>query len=924
MDLRPVVAAVLVAGFASCTCAPAPQTARFVVTREGSGPANALPLNPLRVGSVLGEGLERQLIDGVIDAPGGRELRLTKVFSGTITRVRVTDEGLFFTGSTVDGDAPGAILVVPAKVRVGMAWDVFTEGDAAAYHFEVVERLEVADSAYGPGVQWRIDQTDAAGDVIGRRYLEGWGSTDALASVLWMADPAVQPSAAPKVELEPLEVPATFTQRGWLESLSLVRVGGGPGLFLANDEIYGGGGDVGFCATYVNGTLTPVMPVPGPPFRRTLGPQCVSTKYCTRTVTATGGYLDCALSYASGHASGVLVGSDGQLTWLPRSPTGGLAYGDHERAGSDFSAQAYQGLAVVPDAQGRGNVLFTNASGYGDLLGLGDEVNLLGDGSHPRFVANSLLGLPDLVRAIPLGDDTGGKHTLLLQTGDGMLWSATLRDGVLSPPRRHARLAGRFAVHASERGNEVLRVTGDGLVERLRVDDEGLGLDPVAQLALPAGEQAHSAFLSPEGDATVLLVATLAPDGRDALGARVKVNLYRSKESVTPQATTRPSPANGVWAVTAGTNFDALVCWSGGGAPALSGWTLGGEPAQAVVPIEVGGPCVLVFRAGGQGASLPETKYWMVEGPIPGQGRVMVRTRLSPNLGLTSSTVPPQLAALSGGGFASGRKLFGPGGVVLGVPTQQLASEHPQGTVPDAAGHGLWAMELDPIEANQRHLFLIGPRSFKRTMPKGSAGIAFPSEGGGVVIGVTPEAQPNTLRFQYVAPDGTVTDLPAPKTPEETYRGRLADGTLCGEIRGAPMRAFCRAPSGAEVSQPFPADLGYLPAFAPAGEGRFIVLAEGHYAFDGRTGTFVDVPPPHRGWLWAAPAADGSLWGVVTESPAGGPGSVVRFGPAGPVPVPIPAGLLRSDEHPVKVFPDEQVLLVVAQNGKLITVPRPR
>jgi hypothetical protein len=93
----------------ACQCGGgAPPGAKYRFTSEGEGPTNAAPLNPLRVGSVLGEGVDTTIIDGVIETPSGRELRMTRVFSNLVTRVTQAPDGLFFTGSTADGTAPTA------------------------------------------------------------------------------------------------------------------------------------------------------------------------------------------------------------------------------------------------------------------------------------------------------------------------------------------------------------------------------------------------------------------------------------------------------------------------------------------------------------------------------------------------------------------------------------------------------------------------------------------------------------------------------------------------------------------------------------------------------------------------------------------------------------------------------------------------
>lgn len=924
----------------ACQCGGgAPPGAKYRFTSEGEGPTNAAPLNPLRVGSVLGEGVDTTIIDGVIETPSGRELRMTRVFSNLVTRVTQAPDGLFFTGSTADGTAPTPLLVVPATVRVGMKWEVFSEAEAPLYRYEVVERTEVADSWFGPSVAWRIDQTDDQGAVVSRQYLEGRGSTATPPRVMLNEEPQVSPERAPAVELEPLVVPASFGKRGWVESLSLVRVGEGPGLFLANDEAYENGGQLGWCGAWsgaLEAPVTAVAPSMGSPFRRTLGPECVSTQYCSRVTTSTGAYLDCNLEYVSGHASGMMVGSDGKLTWAPRTNAGTLAYADLVRAGRDYSETSYRAFAVVPDAQGRGNVLYTHYAGYQDLLALGDEVSLLGDGSQPRLVPNNTLALHDLSFISPLSEDTGGRSTLLLQTGDGMLWSATLSGMTLSRPRRHVRLAGRLAVQATERGHEVLRVTADGLVQRLRVDAEGLGLDPVAQVTVAAGEAVVGAFLWREAGGTRLVVATTVSDERDARGPTVRLTLHRSKAQVTPGPTERPSAVNGVRAVTGGANQDVLVCWSGGGEPTLTGWTIGGEPAAAVAALDFAGPCVQVFRPAGQangGGGVLGSRYWTVEGPVPGLGRVTVRMGVfDPDLGLKPNALPTVLAPLQGGGFVSARRIYGAGGVTLGVPTALLDGEPavagcllggPCSAFADAAGNGLWANWLHPTRTDISYVRRLGLSSFSMEVPRGS-GVELPAGGGGAIVGLV---DAGVVSRYLMDPDGGVT--PLPDLPVEYgILGLTADGSLCGFVRGA-TRTFCRRAGAAEVTQPLPSGSSDLWPMRPTNEGVLIGLAPGsldtHYGLDPATGAVFDHPPPHLDPLLYTYASDGSLWGLVLDTTPGlvAPVKAVRFKRSGPVEVPIPAGLVPPGDRLVRMEVDEQVILFVTQFQRMFTLARP-
>lgn len=917
-------------------CAPkGPSNARYKFTAEGSGQTNALPLNPLRVGWVGGEATDRSFIDGFIETETGKELRMTNAFSGLVTRVAHLPDGLFFTASNVDGKEARPILIVPTKVRVGMKWEVFTEGSDPLYRYEVVERTELAETYFGPAVQWRIDQTDSKGEVIGRRYLEGRGSVDTPAISMWNEDPQVAADDAPKVEVVPFPVPDTFKKRAWLETLSLLRIGTGPGLFVANDEAFENGGQIGWCASYESGGLTPVPPVDGPPFRRTDGLACVSTQYCARVTTMTGGFLDCSLSYISGQASGALIGADGKVTWAARSNTGELAYGDMVRAGTDFAETSYRGIAVVPDENGNGNLLYSYFAGYGDLFALGSATQLFTDGSNPRLVPNNLLSLSDLSHATPLSNDTGGRNTLLLRTKDGMLWSATMDHGALSRPTQHVRLAGRLAIQATENGHEVLRVTGDGLIQRLSIEAGVLKLAPVAKVSLTEpGEQVHSAFLWREPQGTFLLVATLAYDGSDVRGSLVKVNFYRSPSPITVGAPVAASPVNSLRAMTAGPNNDIAVCWQGEAASDLAGWTIGGKPASAVARLRLGGPCVQVFRPPGMpftGQTLHGSAYFTVEGPIPGMGKATVRSQLSPNVGFTSSTIPSMLAPLKGGGFVSGRRIFGAGGVLLGIPTGLLDSEPqniscsfagPCSYLVDAFGHGLWAMQKN-FTTNKYTLKRLGLTSVTVDLAAYTAPLMLFASGGGGVVLQTSVTGTNS-DYVFVAPDGTTSTLPSLPV-EYQLQARTADGTLCGFVRGA-NRTFCRKPDGSELTKPMP--YSDLPHLIPTDDGILVGLVEGDptffYGMDPTTAQLLTYSPPARGPALYAHGADGSLWGIVTNPGTGTAPSPVRFTKNGPVPVNVPAGLLLpSGENLNRLYPDESVLFAGTVNGKLITLLRP-
>jgi hypothetical protein len=887
----------------------------------GTGEENTKPLNPLRYGSVFGTGRASVIADGYVDLPSGRALRLTEVLSGVVTYVAQKPEGLFVLGGTLDGLDKGSELIVPAKVRLGMKWTTTLVGGGGDT-FEVTAREPNTASQFGPVTKWTIERTDGDGNLLASKsYLEGYGSESSPPTVLPAEDVVVAPETAPKVTLTPIPTPDSFRGRGWVETIGLVRANESVGgMFVVNDELEAT--NVGFCGMYDGTTVTAMTPSPGKPFRRTTGPACVTTTYCVKLTTMAGGRLDCSITYASGQASGVSIGLDGTYTWIARANEGGLAYADFERAGSDFSETAYRTLAALPDDKGVGQIVYNHFGGFGDLVAIGGP-ELLGEANppSPKILANNLVALEDLTAAIPLGDSNGGRRTMLLQTADGMLWSSRIGGDVVEPPVRYGRFSGELSVQASEHGNEVLRVTGDGLVQRLSVDAQGLALEPVAKIDLPPREVAVGAFLYREADAAKLIVATLTPDGSDGvLGSLVRLNLYKSSAAVTPGAAVRVPAALGLRANAAGYNYDGLVCWTGAeGPPDPTGWTIGGQPAAAVVPVTGGGPCAMVVRPPGQGMPGLSANFTAVEGPIPGVGRVTVQLPLNPNLRVDPGVINGgeidrgALAPLKGGGMVSGRRLYGSGGVARGVPIDPLTADAFRFEWIDAAGNGVWLSTMD--EANEPLLRRVGLTSARTSFPdlvpdvngvKPKPTIEFLSGGGGVVVKAGPAEY-------YVAPDGTKTMLPAPKT-NRAYMGRLADGTLCGIDGSAPPSIFCVPPAGAEVTSPLPAGVLSIPDVLPGAEGVFLFKPNTglpYAGIDPKTATLIGIAPATYDLVSWCPAADGSLWGVVSDSAINGNVYLVKLTRNGVQRVEIPAALIPRDDQIVRVVPDEDVLLLI-------------
>ena len=151
-------------------------------------------------------------------------------------------------------------------------------------------------------------------------------------------------------------------------------------------------------------------------------------------------------------------------------------------------------------------------------------------------------------------------------------------------------------------------------------------------------------------------------------------------------------------AVTAGIDgYDMVVCWPPS-TEALdpTGWTLGGEPAHAVLPIT--DSCALVVRDTSRSMGFnfysdeDRPAYWaMARVKIPGLGPYLVALSTKQ---LEHENEPlrleQQLVSLSDRRLVSESYLYGPGGIRLGGARHGLGAYEIGSGIAGPAGDGVW------------------------------------------------------------------------------------------------------------------------------------------------------------------------------------------------------------------------------------------
>lgn len=775
-------------------CGGTSNAPRFEITSPGSGPANTLPLLPIQVGYVgaLIDRTDTAVVDGAVDSDAGPVFRAVSLADGYVQYYLKTSDGVFAAGNSDTGPLAHPVLVAPATVRSGMTWDVSGDDGSVILHFTATSSKDPQGNPSWTVVAQPVGAGSGTLSADPKIYVEGRGIFAGLTTQLALLDeqPVAKLPQRPVVMVD-LEVP-TSAQTG-AGRLSMIRPPGGRAILTSSGDV----GEIGSqpsstCLITDGKTLSDGEVLNGTPFLATKQLVCAhaGNSDTDEHGTAT------SQSLATEQGASAFVAADGTIYYFPRHPNGSPIGADQAIVGSGFT-----GIFFLPGDKGVPEVVLNGCLGPCETT-RGVMTRLPFDQLFSQSTGTRLPvpweRLGEIAEITPIRDDEGGT-SLLLRTQDGMLWSSE----VGGPAHVGARLPGLLSVQASVGGNEVLRVVGDGAVDRLHVSHGELSLEHVADVALPPGERAESAFIwhDPAGD-RLLLFSTLY-DGI-ALGAHGRAHLSQDPLPSDAGPMLTITPALQVQQASAGSSklggTDMVVCGAEGAAtPAATGWTVGGKATPAFP--QPGTPCVLTLDLQ---AAIDLDVGGEIVGELPGVGHVassLAQVRVN---GLSTETEflrlgtaifdalsRPVVAPLSGDGFVTRYERLGPGGTLVDPPNVTALDDG----VADRAGNGLWV-------ATAAGLVLVGHD--EKTIA-GSAGL-FPLlavVGGGVAAGPMQTGGSLTM---MVSPSGAITPLPslaADHTPIEV----LADGTICGSVIDAQTSVesvFCQPPSGPEKVAAYP------------------------------------------------------------------------------------------------------------------------
>lgn len=846
----------------------------FTITDSGEGAANSQPLWPLSVGYRAGQ----RVVDGMVDSRLGPLYRLAGYAELTAELYLVDARGVFYAGSVDEGLRAAPILKVPAVVRSGMKWTVYTDGQADLEY--TVEHDPATPTA------WTIIAHDPQGTVADYRtsYTEEHYETQAV-----FLDSAERYPPPPVKHLTLRELPLREAEQ-YTQSPGMIRVGQGPALLLGTDKEF----IRPLCQLVDDGGVRPEIPPDAlGPFVITDGPACIISPHC----------LDLCNNVPSGDAGGVQVAADGKIAWIPRALGGRPLVSGGEAISTDPGAvgSIRAPLFAVAGPDHTPAVVHTYQSGdFPAGYFLDDEL----------FTTHHYEGFPDALlpfwpsaqgfdRIIALPEPNG--DTALLMVGFfGEVWTSRLTAALELAPLVDAQtpITGKVSVLATEHGTQVLNVTADGAISQLTVapGDGGLRIQPLAKVDLPAGEATVGAWRWEDGDAHDRVMVSTLTAGQ-YIGA--VQHLYLSNERLGTLPDPAPSPLE---FHVAGQNLgghDMGVCWpasalAAGEQPAIDTWrsVADGQP-----------PTFIAYRPGASCAFVFGTKR--VEGDFPGIGHAV----LAGEVGTFHFDPGDVHAALSGGGmvtatsrfdeprqrYLTDARLYDIGGLPAGRPP--LADDLQRTFGADLAGHGIWANTGDGT------LVCVGRTSVAASIPASdSPEVVFFVAGGGVV------AEDSTNAWWLVAPDGQATAIPA--FPALFYpETRLTDGSFCGlaqAVSQGPFTWSCRAPDGHEVTSSPNPDLSLDNVYVTLEDGsRLSVNAKltlvQHFGKDGVT---VFNYPDEGGTItqWET-GPDGSQWAV--EAYGFSQHRIVRL---------TPEGIIPQDDLPIGA---DQSLFVGAQ---LITI----
>lgn len=767
----------------------------FQILAEGTGEANVDSIWPVRAGSVF---LARQSAVRPPIEIGGDVLHRVIGQPNTFftdpqldalreSWVRTDTTGTWFVGDAHHGRLESPVLLVPARVRLGMRWRT---GGAAAREYEVVAR-DVQETGLGrETILWTIRQDTSP--PIFRLYAEGWGLLSIGEGVAPDAPPISSPlRAVSSPELDRVEEAGSELVLTPIEVSEDVAF-----LAMRPDSVRAIQLEDGSLFLNVIGTLKGVTT--GDSFRsidlRLRGQMAVGTMESEGV--RYGAYGPIERSYYQSPSGIFGMGNalfyGGALHWsveellLFENELGGLG-------ASNVMLPLDEYLLVAP-GQGRAGGVPTAYTRpiYGALLGC--EV---GSQLQTR-VLQSADATGERIPFAPGCFGSGSVHHATLESLPNARYQTEERFVEAFPDARGDFRGLRIQTTVGPDVQAHFHTTPGGTIDRLTVSPEGVQHERLGRAMLPEGHVLRFAAQRQSGD---LVLATFTPDV--AAGNRAA---YFWTATPGPSREVPPAPFVSVHA----TGEDMKVCWPAtDDALDAADWTLGGHGAAIVVPVAEN--CALVVRdlearaRPNYSPSAPPPGWWVFQGTIPGIGHVKA---YEPE---ASAFFRPVAGAWVEGERVFGEDWFAPGGVPHGN------APFGGGSHADFRGAGVWGVgrfndfpdahceQPECIPDQNYVLFLSGPvpRSFAAIDPATPPQIHYRVRSGGIVVsGLRVDgvefAEPTLLRA-----DGTTLSITLPAEYDSATSMLVRDG---GEVCGLGTRTgtryvYCAAPDGSALRE---------------------------------------------------------------------------------------------------------------------------
>ena len=768
-----LVAVALALGLAvGCGGADGPDN-DYVHGSFGQGDENQEPVMPLVVGSrtVVREGVT--ILHRVVAAKvtiDGKEGRRVEWSDGTVNVWKDTDEG-WALAATSKGKLDPTILMVPHQLRVGKAWT------SDLYSFTVAGH-GVEATPWGKRMTWQILRIGPDGVKL-RHYVEGrgwwkdgWtGDKEVIASFVPLDSLDVSEPQLKKTSLQPLLGPDGQQLVLEMEGEVEFSVEDEPGAFVMGARgvswafLFGSWGLVSHnqCLRIDESDVQLLSWQQGAGFVKTDNAQCFAPKFSeigdpTYTHKTVLPWIT-ADSHEYYYVEGDQVGTNQVLALL----------GTKE----DAQPQLFSLYGEYAKQTAWGNEAFDN---FPDLPAYLDPMDLLTHFDprmrsylHPMHMEDDFLPFGRLTESGVLVENrilAGGEFAI-----------PELKMYVGFEPTMTTLLDGHRALLAhANHIDEVYYKDGKPVLERLVAYD-------LLPNHFPTGAvRVGTRVVLTTGDRVTNADPFNGLDGRE---------MY-FWEFLVPAGAAQPLETPASLAVSAmQSGSDVVVCWPESDEPLESdGWTIGGAPAAKVVVVHGDGNCALIMRDYENSVDIWLNGGGLVQGPVPGVGRMEVVVPRGPTQFQYQGAAGPSPADVwptPDGGLVGLHKVFSEVGTPLRRGPHAMVSNTgltSANGVQDAAGNGFWHLNGGFAELitsdDQRVLASEGwENAYGRPENIFFLGQDY---NGGALLKTPAEGQWGNYKIHV---DGTVEQLPFP--PEEayfynglSYAAISADGYFCG------------------------------------------------------------------------------------------------------------------------------------------------